>query len=175
MKAVIIVSIFLAATIFAPLASATKDGDKAVEISDEQASLISQNCGSIKIQLQQLQRADAKSRVHIGAQYETVSSNLMLNLSIRLAKNDLANATIATEQSKFVSERKVFRESYIEYSQALEKLISVNCKDAPQEFYGQLKTAQAARANVDKSVKRLNEIISEHRKTVKTIQSGLEK
>ncbi len=168
MKAVILCAISLTAFIFAPLA-------KAAEPSDTQAALISQNCNSIKIQLQQLQRADAKSRVHIGAQYETISSNLMLNLSIRLAKNDLASATIATEQSKFANERKVFKDRYIEYSQTMEKLIAVDCKESPRDFYSQLKVAQAKRAEVDKSIKRLNEIVSEHRKTVKTIQSGLEK
>ena len=175
MKIATICATFLIAAIFAPIASATKDNAAPVEISDYQAGLISQNCSSIKLQLQQLQRADAKSREHIGAQYHALSSNLMLNLSIRLAKNDLASAEVSAEQASFTKEHKQFKENYINYSQSFDKLMAINCKDNPQDFYARLKDTQAKRAEVDKSVERLNAIIKDHRETVKKIQSGLSK
>ena len=64
-------------------------------LSDEQIGLMSQNCPSIKTQLRRVQRADAKSRVHLGAQFEVISTNLMLNLNLRLVKNSLATAELA--------------------------------------------------------------------------------
>ena len=168
MRVAIICAVFAVATIFAPFAHAAKLGE-------EQSGLISQNCSSIKLQLQQLQRADAKSRVHIGAQYETIYSNLMLNLNIRLIKNDLVATAVSAEQANFANERKLFKENYINYSQALDKLIAIDCKSAPQDFYEQLKTTQEKRAEVDRSVDRLNKIVAEHKETVKAIQNGLDK
>lgn len=160
-------AVLMSLSFFVPLASADTD------LSEAQLTSISENCSSIKIQLQQLQRADAKSRVHLGAQYETISSNLILNLNLRLVKNNLANADIAEQQTTFASERTRFKNDYIGYSQALDKLISIDCKANPQAFYQQLKLTQKKRADVDKSIERLNMIISRHRESVKKLKEEL--
>ena len=141
--------------------------------SAEELGRISGNCSSIKLQLQRVQRADAKSRVHLGAQYETISTNLMLNLNLRLVKNNVANAELADQQTRFFSERERFKNDFIGYSQELEKLIQINCKEHPQEFYDQLILTRQKRSDVQQSIYRLQELIDYHRNSVETLRSLL--
>ena len=138
----------------------------ATELSDEQIGNISTNCASIQLRLKQIQKNDARSRVYLGAQFETISSNLMMNLNLRLVKNNIANANISSQQTDFAAERDAFKSDYITYSQALENLISINCKDEPQHFYDQLETVRSHRSTVAKHVKRLAEMVDEHRKAI---------
>ena len=95
----------------------------AEDINEIQKGLISTNCGSIKMQLEKVQKEDAKNRVHLGAQYETILSNLMINLNLRLVKNNRPNAALAEQQTKFTTRRDRFKNDYVKYSQELDKLI----------------------------------------------------
>ena len=164
----IIFGAIIAASIFASSA-------QAATLSDKQKQYITENCSSLKIQLQQLQRADARSRVHLGAQYETITTNLMLNLNLRLVKSNLADADIAAQQTTFASERTRFKNDYIGYSQALDKLISINCVEDPQAFYDQLAVTQKKRNDVDRSVERMSDILKKHRKSVESLKEKIKK
>gem|GEM_PF-1680087 len=134
---------------------------------------VSQNCASIKVRLQRIQKDDARNRVHLGAQYESIASKLMLNLNLRLVKNNLASADIAEQQTTFVSEQKRFKDDYIGYSQELENLLKINCKTQPEAFYYQLEIVRAKREDIDLSMKRLREIITKHRTAVVTLKESL--
>ena len=81
----------------------------------KQAALnnISQNCASIKLQLQRTQKEDSRMRVHLGAQYETISTNLMQNLNIRLVRNNMSDPNLAEQQIAFASERDRFKDEFI--------------------------------------------------------------
>ncbi len=140
---------------------------------EDQLGYISDNCASIKLQLQRVQRADAKSRVHLGVQYETISSNLMLNLNLRLVKNNLANAELAGQQTAFFSERERFKNDFIGYSQQFEKLLQIDCREKPKKFYDQLTTVRQKRADIQQSIYRLNGLIDEHRATVEALKESL--
>ncbi len=157
-KAAFIVAVILVASAVNPVS--------AKSLGDEQRGLISSNCASIKMQLKTLQKVDAKNRVHLGAQFESISTNLMMNLNLRLVKNNMANATIAEQQTTFMSERERFKNDYIGYSQELEALIDIDCKNEPDKFYEKLKSTRQKRADVSASVARLREIIGKHRRSV---------
>ena len=111
-KSAILVAIVLVATAVNPVSAET--------LSDEKAGIISTNCASLKLQLKRIQKEDAKNRVHLGAQYESIATNLMMNLNLRLVKNNRANADIASQQTTFISERDRFKNDFIGYSQQLE-------------------------------------------------------
>ena len=160
---------FLACLIaFAPINSVS-----ATTINDDQKGLISTNCASIKMQLEKVQKADAKNRVHLGAQYETILTNLMMNLNLRLVKNNLADATIAAQQTTFRSERNRFKDDYIGYSQELDKLIDMDCRDDQQKFYDQLELVRYKREDVNKSIQRMNEILEKHYSAILNFRKGL--
>ena len=80
----IIVAIILVASAVNPVSAKT--------LGEEQKGLISTNCASIKLQLKRIQKDDARNRVHLGAQFESISTNLMMNLNLRLVKNNMASA-----------------------------------------------------------------------------------
>ncbi len=163
----------ISAVILSLLVALTPMNLFAAELTEEQIGNISTNCASIKLRLKQIQKNDARSRVYLGAQFETVSSNLMMNLNLRLVKNDIANANISRQQTEYASEREAFKSDYISYSQELENLISINCKDEPQRFYEQLESVRARRADVAKHVKRLSEMTAEHRKSILDMRDSL--
>ena len=104
-KTALVLAILLVATAVNPVSAKT--------LGEEQKGLISTNCSSIQFQLKKLQKDDSKNRVHLGAQYETISTNLMMNLNLRLVKNNLASAAIAEQQTKFMSERDRFKNDFI--------------------------------------------------------------
>lgn len=163
----------VSAVILSLIIAATPANLFAAELSDEQIGNISTNCASIKLRLKQIQKNDARSRVNLGAQFEIISTNLMMNLNLRLVKNNIANANVSRQQTEFAAERESFKSDYISYSQELEKLISVNCKDEPQSFYDQLEAVRSRRATVAGHVKRLSEMAAEHRKTILDMRDGL--
>ena len=163
----------VSAVILSLIIAATPANLFAAELSDEQIGNISTNCASIKLRLKQIQKNDARSRVNLGAQFEIISTNLMMNLNLRLVKNNIANANVSRQQTDFAAERESFKSDYISYSQELEKLISINCKDEPQNFYDQLETVRSRRATVAGHVKRLSEMAAEHRKTILDMRDGL--
>lgn len=143
------------------------------DLSDEEIGAISQNCSSIKIRLQRIQKDDAKNRVYLGSQYETIATKLMLNLNLRLVKNGMANALLAEQQTTFMSERDRFKNDFIGYSQELETLLNMNCKDEPQKFYKQLEIVRDKRADINASMKRMKDIISLHHQTIVELEEEL--
>ena len=164
-KSPIIVAVVLVATAVNPISVKA--------ISEEQKGLISSNCSSIKFQLQKVQKADSKNRVHLGAQYESIAVNLMMNLNLRLVKNNRANADIAEQQTTFISERDRFKNDFIGYSQELDNLVAIDCKNEPDKFYDQLQLVREKRSDVDKSIHRMNEILERHRKSIIELKEGL--
>lgn len=87
----------------------------------------------------------------------------------------MASAEIAEQQTTFMSERDRFKNDYIGYSQELENLINIDCKTEPQKFYNQLKKTRTKREDVDKSIKRLNEILGRHRQSIRNLREELAK
>lgn len=142
-------------------------------LNDDELGLISQTCGSIKLQLRNIQKIDAKNRALLGSYYETISTNLMLNLNLRLVKNNMASAGLSELQTNFSSERDYFKEKYTEYQRELDALVLIDCRQKPQEFYSQLEKVRTKREKVDNSVKRLNDILIEHRTAVLNLREEL--
>ena len=143
------------------------------DLSDGEIGSISQNCSSIKIRLQRVQKDDAKNRVFLGSQYETIASRLMLNLNLRLVKNGMANALLAEQQTTFMSERDRFKNDFIGYSQEFETLLNMNCKDEPEKFYRQLEIVRAKRADINASMKRMKDIVLLHHQTILELRDNL--
>lgn len=160
-RRVIISLLLIASLILSPFSTAN-----AINLDDDRIGAISQNCSIIKERLRRIESAGARSRVYLGTQYESIYSGLMSNLSLRLMRNGIANQDIADQQATFKSERERFRNDFIGYSQELKNLIAMDCRNNPQDFYRQLKKTRIKREDITKSIRRMNDIIKEHRETV---------
>lgn len=134
---------------------------------------ISQNCASIKLQLERTQKEDSRMRVHLGAQYETIATNLMQNLNVRLVRNNMTNSDLAEQQITFTAQRDIFKSDFTDYSQSLEKLVKIDCKNNPDKFYSSLKNVRAKRERVNTDVARLKEIVARHHETINQLIGDL--
>ena len=90
-------------------------------------------------------------------------------------RNGIAKQDIANQQAAFQSERERFRNDFIGYSQELQSLIDMDCKNEPIKFYRQLEKTRKKRADITKSMERMDEIISKHRQSVLAIRDDLSK
>ena len=153
-----------------PVATSFADDET---VSYETLSDISQNCSSIKLQLERTQKEDARLRVYLGTQYETVSTNMMQNLNLRLVRNNLANADLSIQQTSFFSERERFKADFIGYSQEMDKLINTDCRAKPGKFYEQLQLTRKKRKDVYDSTYRLRELVQKHYKAVNAYKDEL--
>ncbi|MBR6097855.1 hypothetical protein IKP94_03870 [Candidatus Saccharibacteria bacterium] len=164
------ISAAVMATIFA-LTSANFSYARILD--EDELGLVSQTCSSIVLQLKNIQKTDAKNRAKLGSYYEMINSNLMLNLNLRLVKNNMANANLSELQTTFSSERDYFKTAYTSYQKALDSLIAIDCREKPQEFYDQLEKVRTKREKVNSSAGRLLGIIEEHREEVINLRKGL--
>ena len=145
----------------------------AAQISDDQAGLISMTCGSVQLQLKNLQKADSKMRVYLGSKYEFALTNLMTNLNLRLVKNNLASPLLAASQTTFSNEREFFKTSFTDYSKSLDALIAADCRLDPYGFYDKLEVTREKREQVRQSYLRLKDTLTDHRAIVVDLKDSL--
>ncbi|MBR5389214.1 hypothetical protein IK146_01500 [Candidatus Saccharibacteria bacterium] len=144
-----------------------------VVITEKQSADISDYCGTIRQNLKNLQRTDARARTYFGAIYETVSSKYLKPLNLRIVNNDLSNATLLKLQSDFAEARMDFSEDYIKYSKSLEELISTDCRIEPIVFYKKLVETREKRAVVASDIKTLNDLLTSVVKNTENLKETL--
>ena len=142
-------------------------------ISEKQEKVIVTNCDSIKTQLKNVQKDDARTRVHLGGRYEAILTRFMTPLNIRLLENNISNTDLVENQNSFSETRELFTSDYVNYQQVLEKLVSLDCKKEPTIFYENLEKARQKRKIVEQDVVKLRNLISKHVKLVSGLRSKL--
>lgn len=141
------------------------------EISSEKLENIEMDCQSIKQTLKRVQNMDKNTRISFGRSYQTILTNFITPLNVRIVKNNMTNSNLATIQEDFANAREDFNHSYISYSQEFETLLNTDCKAEPENFYNQLVKTREKRAEVAKSIKKIREIITEHTNEVEKFKA----
>ncbi|MBQ2638983.1 hypothetical protein IJF91_02885 [Candidatus Saccharibacteria bacterium] len=136
------------------------------EIPEEKLSNIETNCASIKESLKRTQNADKNTRISLGRTYQTLLTDFITPLNVRLMKNNRFDSTLADLQLNFSNDRDTFNQAYIEYSKAFEILLSIDCRNEPTRFYRQLEEARTKRKTVSKAAIKLSTDISDGAKSV---------
>lgn len=144
-------------------------------VTTEQKNTIIDHCDSIKDVLKNLQKADSRTRVYLGRYYETILSNFMVPLNIRLVENSISNPKLIENQTNFAARRDRFNSDFISYQQSLEELVNINCKNEPVKFYEKLIIARERRAIVNKDVIRLKGFTDEQVRLVQELKKEVEK
>jgi len=135
-------------------------------ISENQKSVISGYCGTIKQSLKTLQRTDINSRVKLGSKYEIALTKFITPLNLRIVKNNLSVSKLAELQTTFADYKIKFASDFTTYSKLLEELIGIDCQEDPATFYLKLSETRKAREIVNKDVNKLNETLHEYQKIV---------
>ena len=143
------------------------------KLNDTERGNISMSCASIQTSLKNIQRNDSKTRVILGTNYQTLLSNYISPLNVRLIKNNLPDSTLISIQSETITSRNSFTNLFVTYSQRLESLISIDCKNQPDTFYSELENVRFLRSQLEESVNKVNTALSNHLKTVNQLREKL--
>lgn len=143
------------------------------KLNDTERGNISMSCASIQTGLKNVQRNDSKTRVILGTNYQTLLSNYISPLNVRLIKNNLPDSTLISIQSETITSRNSFTNLFVTYSQRLESLISIDCKNQPDTFYSELENVRFLRSQLEESVNKVNTALSNHLKTVNQLREKL--
>ena len=141
-------------------------------ITPEQKTTIVDHCDTMKDSLKSLQRTDSRTRVYLGRYYETILTDFITPLNIRLVENNISDAKLLDNQTNFAAKRSVFNYDYISYQQSLEELVNTNCKTEPEKFYEKLVITREKRKIVKKDVAKMRDLTDEHKKLVEELRNG---
>lgn len=142
-------------------------------ILENQKNAIVDNCENIKVDLKKVQKNDARARIALGSRYETVLTNFITPLNVRMVENGLSNADFIENQNDFSSSKIVFGNDYIKYQQELEELIALDCKDKPDEFYKKLEKVRQKRKIMEQDVLKMRSLITQHVKIVTEVRGKI--
>lgn len=145
-------------------------GASSLALSEEQQGAISQNCGTIKQSLHNLQRVDSKTRTFLGSTYETLNADFLTPLNLRLVKNNRPNADLSRIQSNFTSSQAEFKGLYTEYMREMETLINTDCKNEPSKFYDQLEKTRTKRKELAGVTSKMLKLMKDQIETVEKIR-----
>ena len=142
-------------------------------ISEDLEGAISMNCASITGQLRSVRYYDRRAREYLGNRYERLVSSFVMNLNVRLVKNNISNMKLAGLQVELVSAQSQFKSAYGQYATEMDGLIGMNCVAQPADFYAKLEKVRGLRVGVRESVERTNGILLEFRTAVVEVRSAL--
>lgn len=148
------------------------EGEEEPIITDIQKNTIVDHCDTIKDSLKSLQRVDSRTRVYLGRYYETILTNFITPLNLRLVENNISNSALLDNQTNFAAKRTNFVNDFITYQQALEELVNINCKNEPERFYEKLIVVREKRKAVNKDVTKLRGLTDEQKKLVEELRNG---
>lgn len=143
------------------------------KLNDTERGNLSTGCASIQASLKNLQKSDSKTRVLLGTSYQTLLTNYISPLNIRLIKNNLPDSTLTEIQSDILSSRNNFTNLFVTYSQHLESLIAMDCKNQPDDFYLELESVRFLRNKLESSVANVNNAITVHLKATDQLKTTL--
>ena len=143
------------------------------KLNDLERGNISAGCASIQVRLRNLQKNDSKTRVLLGTNYQTLLTNYLSPLNVRLIKNNLPDPNLSRIQTEMFASRNEFTNLFITYSQNLEALISLDCKNQPNDFYYELENVRFLREKLEDSVTKTNNIISSHLQAVDQLKHNI--
>lgn len=140
-------------------------------LTDSQIGLIKLNCVSVESTLDSIHANDALSRVHLGQEYETISTNFMAPMNSRVALAKLDGVALTKTTVDFNSKLNDFRNLYQQYEQTMFRAIQLKCTSQPALFYTTLTQAQADRVLVRQVVTELADLVTQYQQEVAVVRT----
>ena len=131
-------------------------------ITPEAIEKIKNRCTENQAALNRLHQTDAFLRINRGELYRTVSDKLMVPLNRRLAANQLDAGSLLTITADYNKEYRTFFNAYIQYDNAMTKLLSIDCTKEPVAFYNALLDAREKRTKLSKSNLAIKELVRQY-------------
>lgn len=157
-----------------PVARA-EDPQSALMLSDEQIATIRVNCRSVQSTLTGIHSSDALSRVHLGQEYETISTKFMAPMNSRVAFVKLDGVALTKTTVEFNNQLDEFRSLYQQYEQTMIRAMQMKCNDQPVAFYDTIVLARAYREAVREKVISLGKLVETYRDGVDDVHAQMQK
>lgn len=143
-----------------------------IVITDAQIERIRNTCIENQATLNRLHQTDAFLRNDRGNLYRTISDKLMVPFNRRLASNRLDGSQFLSITADYNKEYIKFYDAYIEYDNAMVKLLAVDCMKQPVSFYNALLEARAKRAMLSSVNQTITGLIKEYQSTFDTFKAS---
>lgn len=144
-------------------------------ISQEKITKIRDRCIENQAALNQLHQTDLFLRNNRGELYQTISEKLMVPFSRRLAANQLDGGVFLDLSASFRTEYITFNRAFIDYDNALTKVLAVDCTREPVAFYNELLNAREKRQVLSTSNQALMDIIRRYSTAFSDYRTQFEK
>jgi hypothetical protein len=158
-------------TLVSPVAYA--DDQTSSMITADQLSLIRANCLRAQSSMTRLHANDALARVHLGQEYETISTKLMTPMNSRVVLDKYDGSAMIKTAAEFNSKLDQFRSLYRQYDEAIVRAIQMKCTDQPATFLDTLTQARDYRSAVRDSVQRLGELVQQYQGQVAQLRADI--
>lgn len=144
-------------------------------ITPEVIARIREHCVENQAALNRLHQTDAFLRNDRGDLYRTISDKLMVPLNRRLASNQLDGGNLVTIAAEYDNEYDKFYSAYIDYDNALSKLLKIDCDNEPVAFYNALIEARAKRASLSQINQAIKDLVRQYGVGFSDFKSNYEK
>ena len=147
----------------------------AVTVTPEVIERVKARCVENQAALNRLHQTDAFLRNDRGNLYRTIGDKLMVPLNRRLASNQLDGGALLTITSDYNREYNRFYQAYIDYDNALSKVLETDCSREPVAFYNALLDARQKRQTLSESNGKIKEYIRQYGVAFTDFKTGFEK
>lgn len=134
----------------------------AATITPEKIARIRSRCVENQAALNRLHQTDAFLRNDRGNLYRTISDKLMVPLNRRLASNQLDGGALLSITANYNDEYNKFYDQYIQYDNALSKVLEIDCNREPVAFYNALLTARDKRNELSKINQSIKDLVRQY-------------
>lgn len=136
-------------------------------LSDKIKSTIVSQCDDLIAKLKTIDQDDIATRIIRGRIYQTdITDRLMLPLNRRVTDSRLDGSALVSVTASYDAAVRSFSASYSDYEDSMTKLIRIDCKNEPTQFYDALSIAREKRLELADSVSSLQSLIVSYRDRV---------
>lgn len=147
----------------------------ATTITPEMITRIKAHCVENQATLNRLHQTDAFLRNDRGDLYRTISDKLMVPLNRRLASNQLDGGELLTIAANYNTEYNTFYNAYIDYDNALSKVLDIDCNQQPVAFYNALLDARDKRDDLSKSNLAIKNLVRQYGQAFSSFKANYQK
>lgn len=161
-KRIAVAAMMIITSCMGPIIYAEGEDDMSLMLNDTQIDAIRANCVDTQAMLTRIFSNDILARVHLGGEYDTISTKYMAPMNSRVALNKLDGVALTKTSVEFNNHAEAFRDRYQVYKETMSRLNSMKCKDQPVGFYDGLTQARSQRAALHESVATLNTLAKQY-------------
>lgn len=158
-------ALLLLAGVMAVFAMTSSQANAATTITPEMIARIKARCVENQAALNRLHQTDAFLRNDRGNLYREISDKLMVPFNRRVASNQLDGGNLVTISAEYSSQYNRFYTTYIDYDNALSKVLDIDCNREPVAFYNALLDAREKRQELSKINTAIKDLVLQYGKS----------